>query len=136
MSYHGQSPSRHWFGKGLLVLGLLLVANSAYVAAFSTPDLFYVANDLIHPFLGLLVAILLAAFAVRHRTFFASRTAKVSLLLLAMAGGFGVYLAIAGMTRPHSMALYLHVGFAIAGLFLLLIHLRTKIEDRKSKIEN
>ena len=135
MSYHGQSPSRHWFGKGLLVLGLLLVANSAYVAAFSTPDLFYVANDLIHPFLGLLVAILLAAFAVRHRTFFASRTAKVSLLLLAMAGGFGVYLAIAGMTRPHSMALYLHVGFAIAGLFLLLIHLRTKIEDRKSKIE-
>ncbi|HEY6292513.1 MAG TPA: tetratricopeptide repeat protein [Terriglobia bacterium] len=135
MSNDRESQSRSWLGKGLLVLGLLLVANSAYIAAFNTPDIFYVGNDLVHPFLGLLVAILLAAFVIRHRAFFVGKAAKVSLLLLSLAGGFGVYLAIVGMTRPHSLALYLHVGFAIAGLFFLLVHLHRMAGSRKSRFE-
>src|SRR5580698_3137695 len=131
------SPSRFPWGKWLLVLGLLLVLNSAYVAAFSTPDLFYITNDLLHPFLGLLVAILLVVFAIRHRGFFSGEAAGISLVLLAAAAGFGVYLAIVGMTRPHTEALYLHVGSAIAGLFFLLVHLRTRmIGNRRSKIED
>jgi tetratricopeptide (TPR) repeat protein len=131
------SPSRFPWGKWLLVLGLLLVLNSAYVAAFSTPDLFYITNDLLHPFLGLLVAILLVVFAIRHRGFFSGEAAGISLVLLAAAAGFGVYLAIVGMTRPHTEALYLHVGSAIAGLFFLLVHLRTRmIGNRRSKTED
>src|ERR1700733_944165 len=122
----GSNPSRSPWGKWLLVLGLLLVANSAYVAAFSTPDVFYVTNDLLHPFLGLLVAVLLVVFAIRNRGFFAGAAARLSLVLLAAAGGFGLYLAVAGMTRPHTWALYLHVGCVVAGLFLLLVHLRAR----------
>ena len=37
-------------GKRLLVLTLLLVINSAYVAAFGDANLFYVANAFLHPF--------------------------------------------------------------------------------------
>ncbi|HEV2381210.1 MAG TPA: tetratricopeptide repeat protein [Terriglobia bacterium] len=133
---NGKDPSRFPWGKWLLVTGLGLVVNSAYVAAFSSPDLFYVTNDLLHPFLGILVAIVLVIFAIRHRGFFAGRSAGISLLLLGAGGGFGLYLAVAGMTRPHTWALYLHVGGVIAGLFFLLVHLRARvIEIRNSKFE-
>ncbi|HXJ95206.1 MAG TPA: tetratricopeptide repeat protein [Terriglobia bacterium] len=108
-------------------MGLLLAANSAYVAAFSSPNIFSVANDLAHPFLGLLVGVLLIAFVVRHRAYFATKTAAVALTLLAIAAGFGVYLAIAGMTRPHSLELYIHVGCAMGGLFFLLVHLTLRV---------
>ncbi len=121
------SSSSFPLGKWLIVLGLLLVANSAYVAAFSSPNIFYVSNDLAHPFLGLLVGILLVAFVVRHRRYFATRTAALALTLLAGAAVFGVYLAIAGMTRPHSEELYLHVGCAIGGLFFLLLHFTLRV---------
>ena len=54
-------------GKRLLVLTLLLVANSAYLAAFGDPNLFYVANALLHPFLGIVAAVLFVAFLRRNR---------------------------------------------------------------------
>jgi tetratricopeptide (TPR) repeat protein len=128
---NGDRPSSSSFplGKWLIVLGLLLVANSAYVAAFSSPNVFYVTNDLVHPFLGLLVGILLIAFAVRHRSYFATKTAAAALMLLGVAAGFGVYLAIAGMTRPHSVGLYIHVVCAIGGLFFLLLHFTLRVAE-------
>jgi tetratricopeptide (TPR) repeat protein len=125
---HGKGPIT--LGKSLAVLGLALVVNSAYIAAFSTPDIFYVGNDLIHPFLGLLVAILLVVYAVRNRAFFKGWAAKAALGLLGVAAGFGIYLAIAGMTRPHSIELYIHVGSVTAGLFFLLVHLRSRVAAR------
>ncbi|HUI43220.1 MAG TPA: tetratricopeptide repeat protein, partial [Terriglobia bacterium] len=123
-------------GKWLLVLGLALVVNSAYVAAFSSPNIFSVGNDLIHPFLGLLVAILLLLYVVRHRAFFAGKSAIASLILLTVTLAFGVYLAVAGITRPHSVELYVHVSAMVAGLFFMLVHLRGRaVADRNSKLE-
>jgi tetratricopeptide (TPR) repeat protein len=127
-------------GKWLLVAGLALVANSAYVAAFNSPNVLYISNDLLHPFLGIGVAVLLSVFAIRHRGYFTGSAARTALVLLGAAAGFGVYLAFAGMTRPHTIELYLHVGFMIAGLLFLLLHLRgqarrSKVETRNSKIE-
>jgi tetratricopeptide (TPR) repeat protein len=123
-------------GKSLLVSGLALVANSAYVAAFSSPNVFYVANDLLHPILGVVVAVLLAAFALRHREFFAGPAAKAAMILLGVAAAFGVYLAFAGMTRPHSVELYLHVGFMTAGVFFLLLHLRGRMQRSRVEARN
>ena len=123
-------------GQWLLILGLALVANSAYVAAFSSPDIFYVGNDLVHPFLGVLVAILLVTFALRHRGFFRGKAALVSLSLLGLGALFGLYLAVAGMTRPHTVELFLHVGCMIAGLAFLLGHLwKQAVESRRSRVE-
>jgi len=101
-----------------------LVVNSAYLAAFSDPTLFYVLNALLHPLVGIVVAILFAVFFARHRAVFSGPLGGGAWLLLAAATGLGVYLIFVGMTRPHSVALYFHVGLAIAGLFLLLAHLR------------
>lgn len=105
---------------------LALVANSAYLAAFSSPTLVYVTNSLLHPALGILAAVLLVLFVARQRQQLRDRVWSIALALLALAALFGIYLAIVGMTRPHSLALYLHVGSAVAGLFFLLIFLRSR----------
>jgi len=134
-----QTPSR--IGKCLLALGLVLVANSAYLAAFGDPNLFYVANSLIHPLLGIIVAAFFVAFLAKNRDFFQGALGAGSVLLLGLMTAFGGYLAVVGMTRPHSLALYMHVSFAVVGLFLLLVHLRrrfttAKLENRNSKLED
>src|SRR5271169_6598811 len=62
----------------LLIVGLVLVVNSAYLAAFGDPNLFYVINALLHPLLGLAAGILLAIFLTRNRQFLAGVVAAVS----------------------------------------------------------
>ena len=139
--------------KWLLIFGLFLVANSAYLAAFGDPSLFYVANALLHPLLGIIAGILLVVFIVRHRELLTgtgvvaaleacpdtgrerrpavgdrrySAAGGITGLFLAVAAGFGIYLLFVGMTRPHSFALYAHVGASVAGLFLLLVILHAR----------
>jgi tetratricopeptide (TPR) repeat protein len=107
--------------KWLLIFGLLLIANSAYLAAFGDPTLFYVANGLLHPVLGIVAAILFLS--ARRKLLAGARGVGVG-LFLALAAALGVYLLFAGMTRPHSLALYAHVGASVAGLFFLLAVLR------------
>lgn len=115
---------RRGLNRFLFVLGLVLAFNAAYLAAYATPSLFYVINALLHPFLGLLAAILFVVVLVRHREYVSSLSGSLSIACFAVAAGFGVYLFFAGMTVPHSLALYLHVGFSIAGIFFLLVRLR------------
>jgi hypothetical protein len=71
-----QSQADRVVGKLLLVLGLLLVVNSAYIAASGDPTLFYVINGLAHPALGIVVAVLFFAFLWRHRGSFAGLAGK------------------------------------------------------------
>ena len=114
-----ENPRRLRLGTSLVLLALALVANSAYLAAFGDPSLLYVANSLIHPALGVAVAILFAMFVSRHREDWAGSTGRATLFLLVLGAAFGGYLAVVGMTRPHTWALYAHVTLTIAGLFLL-----------------
>lgn len=141
MDSQSQRDSVFSNGKLLLFVGLLLVANSAYIAAFGNPTLFYEMNALLHPVLGAVAAILLVVFLIRHRSTFAGIRAWSSLALLGLAGAMGVFLAVVGMTRPHSDALYVHVAAAIAGLFLLLLHFsslirRSAAERAHASLEN
>ncbi len=107
----------------LLIAVLVLAANSAYVAAYSDPTLFYVINALLHPVLGILAGILFIIYLRRHSEFWQAGSGKLSVLLLAVGAIYGTFLLFVGMTRPHSLALYVHVGFAIAGLFFALVWL-------------
>ena len=120
-------------GKRLLVLALLLSANSAYIAAFGDANLFYVANALLHPFLGIAAAILFVIFLRRHRDFLAGGTGSAVRTLLALSTVFGGFLMVVGMTRPNSWALYAHVALAIAGLAVLLIVWRARFAKGNSK---
>src|ERR1017187_9705376 len=121
------NPSRlSGVAKWLLIFGLVLVANSAYVAAFGEPTFFYVANTLLHPALGIVAVVLLTVFARRHHELLTGAAGAVTRLVIALATGFGVYLLFVGMTRPHSLALYIHVGASIVGVFLLLVILHAR----------
>ncbi|MGE5327277.1 MAG: tetratricopeptide repeat protein [Deltaproteobacteria bacterium] len=131
-----ESPSNGRLGKALLFLALVLVANSAYVAAFGDPNLFYVSNALLHPVLGVLAAVLFILYIARHRELFAGLLSKSAIALLALAAGFGGYIGVVGMIRPHSLALYAHVSAAIVGLALLLFHLRRQIRNSKFETRN
>jgi tetratricopeptide (TPR) repeat protein len=122
-----KSPSRSRGGWLLPASAALLIFNSAYVAAFGAPTLFYVANALLHPLLGIVVGVLFVAFVLRYRRFFAGVWGTGALLLFGLAAAYGVYLAFVGMTRPHSIALYAHVGLAMLGLFFLLVSFRGKL---------
>jgi tetratricopeptide (TPR) repeat protein len=113
-------PRRSGAATWLLIFGLCLVANSAYLAAFGDPTLFYVANSLLHPLLGIIALILLIVFIARHRELLAGAAGALTGLFLAVAAGFGIYLLFVGMTRPHSVALYVHVSAAMVGIVLLL----------------
>src|SRR5579863_8326189 len=93
-------PRRPGAAKWLLIFGLFLVANSAYLAAFGDPNLFYVANALLHPLLGIVAGILLMVFANRHREFLAGATGTIARLFGVVTAAAGVYLMIVGMTRP------------------------------------
>jgi tetratricopeptide (TPR) repeat protein len=115
--------------KWLLIFGLLLIANSAYLAAFGDPTLFYVASALLHPVLGIAAAVLLVALLRAHRNLLAGALGAGMGLFLALAVALGVYLLFVGMTRPHSLALYVHVGTSIAGLVFLLIVLRQRVSN-------
>jgi tetratricopeptide (TPR) repeat protein len=128
-------------GKLLLLLALALVLNSAYLAAFGDLDVFYVLNSLAHPLLGVVTAVLFIVFVRRNPNLFSGIIGAGGRLFLALATVFGVFLAFVGMIRPHSLALYAHVTFAIAGLFLLLVQLRrhltrSKLEIRNSKLDD
>jgi Tfp pilus assembly protein PilF len=132
-----QTPRRaRWtVARLLLVSSLILVANSAYVAAYGEANFFYVLNDLLHPFLGILVGLLFVLFLRRHREYFATLTGKASAALLALSAAYGIFLIFVGMTRPHSLALYFHVGLAIAGLFFVLVRLRSWAHSAQPNLE-
>jgi tetratricopeptide (TPR) repeat protein len=112
--------------KWLLICGLILVANSAYVAAFGEATFFYVANSLLHPFLGIASAILLGVFVRRHRDLLSGGLGALTRGFLALAVGFGIYILFVGMTRAHSRALYAHVAASIVAVFLLLVILHAR----------
>ncbi len=117
------SGAAKWF----LILGLILVVNSAYLAAFGDPTIFYVANALLHPLLGILTGGLLIAVVARNRELHTGTLNHLAGVFFALAAGFGVYLLFAGMTRPHSRELYAHVGASIIGIVLLLAIFRARV---------
>ena len=96
----------------LAVWGLgLLIVNSAYIAAFPAPTIFYMANVVLHLVLGLALMGLAVVLAKRY-----PRQCGAFLL----CGLPAIYLAVAGNTLQHRWALWLHILLALATLLLLL----------------
>ncbi|MCX6632813.1 MAG: tetratricopeptide repeat protein [Candidatus Solibacter sp.] len=99
-------------GIGLAVL----IVNSAYLAAFAHPSIFYMANVLLH--LGLGVGLMVcAAFWVRRHTWECGA--------FRLAGLPALYRVVRGNTMDHRWALWLHivvVVIAVAIMGLRLFH--------------
>ncbi len=93
-----------------ILFGLLLL-NSAYLAGFSTPSIFYMGNVLLHIVAG---AVVVAAFAWMVRR---ERRLGAGLLLAGLA--LGLWLAVVGNTLDKRTLLYAHIAVATAGVLFL-----------------
>jgi tetratricopeptide (TPR) repeat protein len=101
--------------KIIIFVFLFLLLNTAYVAAFPAPTIFYEGNVLLHLVLGLIAAIGLV-WIVKPRTWVPAGFFLGSLV-------FGLWLARFGATRPNHWALVLHIGMAVLGTLTLLPYL-------------
>ena len=93
------------------VLLVLLLVNTAYIAAFASPTIFYMGNVVLHLALGVALAIMLLWFI---------RRMPVAGSLFLIAALAGVFLAVRGNTTPHRWVLQAHIAVAALALLALL----------------
>ncbi|HXO30542.1 MAG TPA: multiheme c-type cytochrome, partial [Thermoanaerobaculia bacterium] len=124
----------HW--KNLATAGwLVLLVNTAYIAAFPSPTLFYMGNVVLHLALGLALTLAVVRLWRRGRPAgtaaaggergpaAGSPAGRAAVWLLVIAAAAGVALAVAGNTTPHRWLLWTHIGVSalavLAGLWYL-----------------
>jgi tetratricopeptide (TPR) repeat protein len=90
----------------------LLLLNSAYLAAFATPSLFYFVNVLLHVGLGAVLAVIGAWMLRRARL---GPALMIAVPLLAAGAATGLYLTVFGATRANARMLQLHIVTASVG---------------------
>src|ERR1051325_11683706 len=94
-------------------LCLVFLLNVAYIAAFATPSIFYMANVLLHLALGLLLAGAIVM-ALRSPHLRPRGTGAIAAGLFFVSAILGAYLVVAGSLRANRWALEAHIG---AGAF-------------------
>src|ERR1017187_4452575 len=93
------------------ILLVLLLINTAYIAAVASPTIFYMGNVVLHLALGVALGIMLLWFIRRMPL-------AGSLFLIAALAG--VYLAVRGNTAPHRWVLQAHIVVAALALLALV----------------
>jgi hypothetical protein len=97
---------------------IVLLVNTAYVAAYSLPTVFYMTNVLFHLGLGLALVIALALLLARDPEL--RRGIPAAVLCFLVAFGFAVYLTVWGNTTPHRWAYWAHIVAAAVGVAALV----------------
>ena len=134
----------HW--KNLAAAGwLLLLINTAYIAAFPSPTLFYMGNVVLHLALGLALTVAVVRLWRRGRAAAgaeaaaragasdlgaASLAGSAAVWLLVIAAAAGVALAVAGNTTPHRWLLWTHIGSAVLAVVAGLVYLQRQAAAR------
>jgi tetratricopeptide (TPR) repeat protein len=109
--------AREPISKTLAAGGWLLLVNSAYLAAFATPTLFYFSNVALHVVLGAILLGLGARwFWPRVRSL--SIAGLLASVLLGTGGVLGVVLTVTGATRQFRGLLLAHIAVTTAGSLL------------------
>src|SRR5262245_25358192 len=97
---------------------VVLLLNSAYLAAFATPSIFYFVNLLMHVGLGAILAIA-GAWALGRARFVP--TLLIAAPLLAVAALTGLYLTVFGAITANAGWLAVHIATASLGAFALIV---------------
>jgi len=104
-----------------------LLVNAAYLAARADASLVYLANVVLHPILGLALAVWAAVTAWRRfDAIVASRRMTVAATVLAVGTALGLIVLVVGATRPYRPILYAHIAASTLGAILLLASLRAR----------
>lgn len=98
----------------VVALVAALLVNAAYIGAFASPSIFYMANVLLHLVLG--AGFLLLLLRLLREPSALARTGAIVSLLAAIPA---IYLIAKGNTRDQQAWLYAHVAIAAAGAVLL-----------------
>ena len=107
----------------LLVAGfLILLLNSAYLAALPSASLWYFANVALHPLLGLALAGI-AGLALLSRRWTPPPLCVAGLGVSAIGVLLGLGVIAVGATRAHRPILVAHVAVMVVGAALLAVHL-------------
>ena len=100
---------------------LILILNSAYLAAFAEPTVLYMSNVLYHVVFGVVLIIPFVIYGVRHLDSLSAGKSKLGLIVgglgfytMLAAMGTGVYLIIFGNLKPNRWVLHLHIATAVA----------------------
>lgn len=110
--------THHWLGTraARYAAGVfLLLLNTAYLAAFATPSLFYYSNVVLHIALGVLLAVLLAREFVRARRDI-PMWLQLAAAVLAAGTAVGGAIAVVGAAGPLRWLLPVHITLMLAGL--------------------
>jgi tetratricopeptide (TPR) repeat protein len=110
------------FSKWTAIGVILLLVNTAYVAAFSSPTIFYMMSVLAHYVLGLLLLLALAVLLLRSPSL--RRNMPVAAALFFLSGGFALYLVKYGNLTEHRWAFWSHIVAAALGTLLLILYVR------------
>jgi Cytochrome c554 and c-prime len=100
--------------------GLLLLLNSAYLAAFASPSLFYFANVVLHMMLGVALGVVWALQLIRGRAS-AGTLVLLSSVVLGAGGVCGVAIMVVGAAGRTRWLLPLHLALIVAGGLPLLV---------------
>jgi tetratricopeptide (TPR) repeat protein len=118
-----QNRLAKWTG----VFFIVLLVNTAYVAAFSTPSIFYMSNVLAHLVLGLVLSVALVFLLKKDP---ALRTGALTAIgLFGVALLLGLFLVKAGNITENRWAFWAHIGSAGLGLLALIPFVRRRAEE-------
>jgi hypothetical protein len=107
------------------ILFLVLLVNTAYVAAFASPTIFYMTNVLVHLGLGLVLTFILLYFI---------RAIPIAGGLFLVSAAAALYLTVRGKITEHRWALWVHVLAAALGLAAMMPYVwrRTPVRFRNA----
>src|SRR5216684_1066810 len=97
---------------------IVLLVNTAYVAAFATPSIFYMTNVLIHLGLGLALGIGLIFLLRKDSTLLVGAPGALGLFGISLL--LGLYLVKAGNITENRWTFWSHIGAAGLGLAALI----------------
>lgn len=104
--------------KWIAIFFLILLVNTAYVAAFSSATVFYMTNVLIHLVLGVVLS-LAVLFTIKKRRDL-MHGAPVSLVFFGLALIFGLVLTYAGNIYANRWLFWSHIVAAAIGVLALI----------------
>jgi Flp pilus assembly protein TadD len=113
------SRSQGFAGRALSWLLPFLAVSAAYLYAFPQANIFYAVIVLLHALFGVVAAILLIPFFLRHlreQTFLA----RAGWLLLTVSAVLGIILIKTGTPRPEWKLLYAHILISLLAVGLLI----------------
>src|SRR5579863_4424246 len=115
------------FQRWIAILFLVLLVNTAYVAAFSSATVFYMGNVLLHLVLGVVLSLAVIFTIHKRKDLIAGAPAALGFFLLALI--FGVALAWKGNVYANLWLLWSHIVSAGLGALALIPYVWKKVNS-------